>query len=269
MKKSFVILGSGNMTSALFAHGGPPGDFLYSCYTPSQTKASELALKLKGELLTTLDFKPPHFLFLGHKPQDFKNIAKQIKKNVNNETVIVSIQAAISTTQIKNELGINKVIRLMPNTPVSLKAGVVLFYATAEVSKYETDLIENWLEKSSVVTKTDSEEVLDNITVITGSGPGLIFEFGKIFSQHLIQNGLSEKEAQQLVAQTFLGSSLMMKGDLPLSQIQDQVTSKNGVTAACLKSFRDDQISNIMQKGFDLAIERGREISSSLNQESR
>jgi pyrroline-5-carboxylate reductase len=265
MKKKFVILGCGNMTNALFAHGAPLDDFLFSCYTPSQIKAELLAKKLSGEVLTSLEFKTPDFLFLGHKPQDFKTIASKIKKNISSETVVISIQAAISTQQIKNELGTTKVIRLMPNTPVSLKTGVVLFYATPEVSSNEASLIINWLNNISIVSKLESEIVLDNITVITGSGPGLIFEFAKIFADRLIINGMSDKDAQILVAQTFLGSSLMMKGDLDLEQLQAQVTSKNGVTAACLNSFGEDKLASIIQKGFDRAAIRGVEISESLN----
>jgi len=264
MKKNFVILGCGNMTSALFSNGAPAGDFAFKCYTPTMKRAEDLVAKIGGEILQELNFKSPDVLFLGHKPQNFSEIAESINKNVSSDTLVISIQAAISVEQIQKKLGTKKVIRLMPNTPVSLKKGVVLFFASSEVSEFDKKMVMDWLNGISLVANLKSEKVFDEATVITGSGPGLIFEIAKTFQKHLLDLGISEKEAQKLVAQTFLGSGQMMLSETDLTTLQNQVTSKNGVTNAALEEWRKKSIAEILKSGFSSAIARGTEIASSL-----
>ena len=102
-KKKIAILGCGNMTQAIFL----PLDlkasgFLPFTYTPSHTKAADLAGVLEGEAIKKLSELPAcDYYFIGCKPQQFTELAKELKLILPDTFRAISIMAAVKAAKIK------------------------------------------------------------------------------------------------------------------------------------------------------------------------
>src|SRR5690606_1026788 len=59
-------------------------------------------------------------LMLAVKPQEFKQLASEIKPFLNPEHVVLSVMAGISIEMMQNELSLTKIVRSMPNIPTQI-----------------------------------------------------------------------------------------------------------------------------------------------------
>jgi pyrroline-5-carboxylate reductase len=255
--KDLISFGAGNMAQALI----PPlaVDFKVKAYTPTKTRAKELARLTNGDVLESLDSLDADVYFVCCKPQQFDELASQLKNKLSRDALVVSLLAGTTLKTIKEKLNHQKVLRLMPNTPSQFGHGVTLFYSDQQY----TDFIE-LLKKSNLMVEMNSEDQLDRVTAITGSGPAYLFEFGRIFYNALLEMEIDAHAAKEMVAELFLGSATMMKErEQDFETLREQVTSKGGVTYEALKVFKEAGLSDITNKALKANYLRSQELSQS------
>jgi|GEM_PF-689819 len=274
-----AVLGVGNMAQALVegfsrANGGgilegknvPRLKFYF--FNPSQTKAMEAAKKYSGEHLTDLkDLQQDHFnmIMLGCKPQQFNELAQELAPNLKGDEIIFSMMAALSTDVISKKLGVSKgkVIRIMPNTPNSVGFGANLIYFGQGIGLPEKVQVQALLDHFSLNYPVKEETMIDQLTFFTGCMPALVFEFVRLLQAQMILVGLDAKQAQDLLTQTFLGSSMLLKlSGKSAEQLRSEVTSKGGVTAEALKVLADYKLDQIFKEAELNALKRNQEISN-------
>lgn len=229
------------------------------CFTPSGTRAEKLAKETKGEVASSLDeCLKSDLVFLGMKPQQFKEVAAQLKNKIEINKTIVSLLAGVGIDELKTGLGHKKMIRLMPNTLMEIGRGICLLHGAKEVELEVLNFIEEKLSLSSKVLKTSNEQVFDQLTLISGCGPGLLYQMALHLQESALNLGLKEEsEAQEIIGRLFMGvGERLIKGDLTSEELRDQVTSKGGVTSAILESWAGSQLSQILFKGFEAGKER-------------
>lgn len=88
----------------------------------------------------------------------------------------------------------------------------------------------------------ESEEQMDAVTAVSGSGPAYIFHFIECLTSAGEKAGLPGETAKLLAMQTVWGAACLAKesGEEP-GLLREQVTSPNGTTAAALSVFMDQQ----------------------------
>ena len=99
--------------------------------------------------------------------------------------------------------------------------------------------------------------------MLTGCGPGFIFETMRAFvsaGQHI---GLEEDVSKKMALQTFLGTVQMaMESTSTLEELREAVTSKKGVTEAGLVELRGPSgLEPLMKKSFGDALKRIEELA--------
>ena len=166
-------------------------------------------------------------IVLAIKPQQLPQIAKTLAPQLKNQ-LIISIAAGIRLADLSRWLGgYNTIIRAMPNTPAQIQAGVTGLYAMPNVSKMQIALADQVLSAAGTTLWLDSEEKLDAITAISGSGPAYVFYFIEALHEAALTLGLNESQAKQLSIATFKGASLLADAsDTPITTLRAQVTSK-------------------------------------------
>lgn len=271
-KKNILLLGAGNMVSALF---GPLKNSPYHFYvfTPSGEKAKNLASHLNGtwvEKLSDLKGKlsedPDFFemVFLGYKPQMFDRASNDFLLETgfeSKETTVVSMLAGTPLKVLSHKFHTSNVIRIMPNTPSLKGLGVTLVLPNEEVREERSHLLEEILRPSSVFHQCENEDQLDQITAITGSGPAYVFEFARLMKDYLKNIGVNENHASLLVGQLFKGSSeMLMQSEDDFETLRNKVTSPNGVTYEALETFKKNGLGDIFNQAFEKNFRRSLEL---------
>lgn len=271
-KMSIVAFGCGNMAApvltGLWKGLNESGNSCHwTLYTPSQTKALVLADKFHGTCLKDLEAIPQADVYiLGMKPQQLSSFAQQVQGKISENALVISMLAGVGTESIKNQLGVQNVLRLMPNTPCQIDLGVLPFYAQREVLESKTwSLLKSAFESFNKVVSCSSEDELNLLTPYSGSGPAYFYEFVQVMADDLTRRGFEAKKAQELMIQTCLGAAQMMKNDPDSPAVlRDKVTSKAGVTAEALKVFQDEDngFSKLVGEAMDAALKRNAELNS-------
>lgn len=230
-------------------------------YTPTQTKAQELAHLTGGHFVATTADMPTDldWYVLAFKPQSLNEFSFQFQDNAK----VLSVLAGTSIEAMEKKFKISQIARLMPNTPSQLGMGANLFYSPFESGEM-TDLLQV-LGKLFIM---NSEKELDAITAFSGSGPALIFEFARIFEKHLNAMSGGNPQAKEIIAQTFLGSAKLLQNSVssgvPFETLREQVTSKKGVTYEALQILEKNDLDNILGGAFSAAHKRTLELKKGI-----
>ncbi|MBQ7986589.1 MAG: pyrroline-5-carboxylate reductase [Clostridia bacterium] len=247
MKYLAGFIGSGNMGSALaqaVAKTTCPNEIAVSDH--SKKKAEDLASALGATAVDNAEIvKNAKYIFLGVKPQMLKKLFKEIAPLLaerNDEFVLVTMAAGTSISEI-TELAERScpIIRIMPNTPVSIGRGIILFTANENVAD-TTEFCE--MMKMAGTIDEIPENLIDAASCVTGCSPAWIYMFIEALSDGGVKCGLPRAKAISYACDALIGSAMLVKesGKHP-GQLKDEVTSPGGTTIAGVhalekKSFR-------------------------------
>ena len=215
----------------------------------------------------TKQFLEVDIVIIAVKPQDFDALAFELKSFLTKDHLVLSVMAGISMERMKSQLGIEKIVRSMPNIPTQIGQGMTVFCASNEVDRKELFIIQNLINTTGKSLFIEKEDMLNAATAISGSGPAYVFYFMNALIEAAQKIGFSKSEAEFLVQQTFMGSSqLQNRSKLSNKEWITKVASKGGTTEAALTIFNTfDLNSSIEQAIFaanDRAIELGKIIDT-------
>jgi pyrroline-5-carboxylate reductase len=107
-----------------------------------------------------------------------------------------------------------------------------------------------------------TEDALDVVTALSGSGPAYFFLLAELMMQAATELGLDADAARRLAVATLHGAgSLAHLGDGDLARMRAEVTSKGGTTEAALKVMTAADLRGIVARALDAATRRGREMA--------
>jgi pyrroline-5-carboxylate reductase len=201
-------------------------------------------------------------LLLVVKPQDMADLLRQISADVKASTTVVSFAAGKKIDFISAGLGgSTPVIRVMPNTPTLVGAGMAAISVGAGVSSTHKDFVAGFLAATGKVVEVN-EDLQDAVTATSGSGPAYFFAFVEAMIEGAMALGLSKEVATELTVQTFVGSAkLLQESGKSATTLRENVTSPNGTTAAALASFSANDLSNLVSKAMESARNRSIELA--------
>lgn len=167
---------------------------------------------------------------LSVKPQVLPEVAAEIREQVGNDHLMISIAPGITLGRLQHNLGTNRVIRVMPNTPALVGEGASAFCAAGGATEEDLKLARQVLCSVGLCVKV-KEADMDAITGLSGSGPAYVFLAIEALSDGGVKMGLSRECATRLAAQTVLGAARMVleTGKHP-GELKDQVTTPGGTT---------------------------------------
>lgn len=229
----------------------------------SAPKREDLQEHHRGRVYTDASACVPQadLIILAVKPQDTEELFANLATIIQPGQVVLSIMAGIKIGFIQKSLGINKVIRAMPNLPAQVGMGVTVFTSATEVTRIELVTVQNLLNTTGKSIYVEEEHLLDASTAISGSGPAYVFYFMHSMMEAAHQMGFSPAEADLLVHQTFRGAiELFVQNDLSCNDWISRVASKGGTTEAALKQFAEDELSDKILKGTFAALTRARQL---------
>jgi pyrroline-5-carboxylate reductase len=197
-------------------------------------------------------------VLLSVKPQDVHSVTGAIPP----EALMLSIMAGVRIPSLQKEFRHERIVRVMPNTPVAAKAGMSVWTATKDVSDEQRTLARNLLGAIGREIYVEDEHKLDMATAVSGSGPGYVFLFIEAMIDGAVAIGLTRKQAEEMVLQTFLGSAVYaMASGKPAAELRAMVTSPAGTTAAGLLELEHGavraSILDCIQAAYARSVELG------------
>ena len=236
MEKSFKIgfVGCGKMASAIIK-----GIINTNLVDIKNIKASEFSEDLAKEKENLLGITVYHdndklisesdIIFFATKPNQLEKILQDTKA-ITQDKLLVSICAGIKISKIEKYYPKNAIIRVMPNAPLMVQSGMSAIVKGKTATDENVKIVKQILDAlgKSIIT---TEEKIDIITAISGSGPAFFYKM--IHELALAGNklGMDYNEALLLAEQTAVGSAkLMMQSNLTPTELINNISTKGGCT---------------------------------------
>jgi len=195
------------------------------------------------------------------KPQYFESMLEEITVSLENK-IIVSIMAGINLKTLQEKTQAKKVVRTMPNLPVQVGKGIVGYISTNEVLEEEKVFIKSLFTTMGSAFEVENENMLDNITALSGSGPAYFFYITELMYKKALDYGFTKDQAREISENTFVGSALLLDNyNFSAEEWKNMVTSKGGTTQAALESMKDGGMEDIFLKALDKSRDRSKELS--------
>ena len=235
-----AYVGGGNMARAL------AGGMLAAGYEASHLWISEPAAEQRSRLVEELPgavivennaeaVRDAECVLLAVKPQILADVCKPLAHIVQtSRPLVISIAAGVRARDIEHWLGGSlPVVRVMPNQPALLRLGISGLYANEQTSEHQLRAATNIISTTGPVVKVASEEDIDTVTAVSGTGPAYFYLLVDMLVKSAVELGLDYDDALTLVLETARGAGEMAEqSGETMDSLIARVRSPGGTTAA-------------------------------------
>lgn len=267
MNKKLAILGAGNMGLAI-ADGilksellEPSGVILVRRSLDKLSKYKDMGCIVTDDVREAA--KSADVLLLAFKPQMLSELFSSIC-DVCDGKLVVSIAAGVTVEKIEKALAGAKVVRAMPNTPLTVGEGITELCRGEGISDEEFSFVRSIFDCAGCTVECREEDI-NAFTALTSSAVAYYALFADAMCDWAKNNGLSDFEPErlcELVCRTAIGASkLMVEKDISPKALIKSVASPNGTTERALSVFSDEDIAGIIKKAMTACRDRADELS--------
>ncbi|MFC1935169.1 pyrroline-5-carboxylate reductase [Chloroflexota bacterium] len=202
-----------------------------------------------------------NLVVLSVKPQNLAEVLSELRGSLQKEQAVVSIIAGARMETIVSGLRHESVIRVMPNTPAQIGAGMSLWLAAPTVSQAFRETTRSILHTLGEELEVAEEEYLDMATALSASGPAYVFLFLESLIDAGVYIGMSRDMARTLAVQTVLGSTrLAQESGMHPAELRNMVTSPGGTTAEALKVLENSRFRATVINAIVAAYEKSKRL---------
>lgn len=254
--RGVVLLGCGKMGGAMLS-GWLANGLAAQAVTVIDPNPSDW-LRGTGVHLNT-DLPPaPAVTLIAVKPQMMGDALPALQSLA--DTLFISVAAGTPIAAFQTAFGPDaRIIRAMPNTPAAVGRGITALIGNALTDEADLTLAAGFLAAVGEVVRLETEDQMDAVTGLSGSGPAYVFHMIEAMRDAGIAQGLPADLALRLARATVAGSGeLAMTGEDP-GQLRVNVTSPNGTTQAGLEVLMKE-LPDLMARTVSAAADRSREL---------
>ncbi len=263
-----AFIGAGNMATSIIGgllESGHPAQRISAAdpFTASLERLQQL-----GALHTCADnaeaAASADVIIMAVKPQVMAEATDSIADAVRaNASLVISIAAGVTIASMASRLGEDAaIVRCMPNTPALLGCGASGLFGNDNVNAEQRAQAQAILDAVGVTRWVDSEQALDAVTALSGSGPAYFFLFTEAMIEAGCELGLDRETASTLAMQTALGAARMaMENEVDLVELRRRVTSPGGTTECAIQQFESEGLRGLVARAMDAAAERADEMA--------
>jgi pyrroline-5-carboxylate reductase len=269
---NLAILGGGNMGRALL------GGLLRCGVRPEQIRVGErmeaarACLSQDFGITATPDnleaIEAATLIVLAVKPQDAAAVLHPLAGLLRQQRpIVLSVAAGLRIATLERWCGAGvPLVRAMPNRPALVGAGASGIYAPEHIGATQRRTVEQVLRSVGEVVWVPTEDALDVVTALSGSGPAYLFLVAELMAQAAASMGLDAQAARRLAVTTLHGSGLLaFSSDGDLVRLRAEVTSRRGTTEAALAALDAAGLPGIIASALEAAAARSRELGAQLD----
>ncbi len=266
---ALLLVGCGKMGGALLRGWLKQGVQPASVYVVDLAPKDLDDVQAAGvHILTSPDQLPadlkPAIVLLAVKPQFMDDALAHYKKYAGPNTTYLSIAAGKTVAYFKKMLGDNAlIVRSMPNTPAAVSRGMTVICRDSRVPANILDLCGQLLTAVGEVAWVDDEQLLNQVTAVSGGGPAYVFLLIEALAEAGRVNGLPADLAMQLARSTVCGSGeLAYQSSESATALRQAVMSPKGTTLEAVNVLMaDDGIQPLMNRAIAAATRRSKELA--------
>ena len=266
--KKVGFIGCGKMASAIIK-GVLDSNFLNHKNIIASEVNQEFANAKKAELQidvftdNKIVAENSDIIFLATKPHFIKEVLQEIKENLNETKLIVSIAAGVSTKTIEAEIGENiPVIRVMPNAPAFILEGMSGIVKGKFAKDSDVEFIESLLLKIGKCIVVDESQI-DVLTAISGSGPAFFYKIINEMALAGAKLGLDYDKALLLSIQTAVGSAkTMLASSLTPEELINSVATKGGCTQVGVDFMNEVKTQELFEELIKKTAEKAKALGA-------
>jgi pyrroline-5-carboxylate reductase len=240
------LIGAGNMARALARGWGDP----VLCSDSGSGRAAALARELGGEALDSnlAVAQRADLVVLCHKPAQLGSVAKELAGHV---SAVASVLGATSIAHLQEAYEGVPVFRLMPNTAVAVRRGIVCYAPALGVdATLEAEVVARF-ERLGLVVELE-ERLIDAATAVMSVGPAYQALLAEAQIDAAVRYGLNPVLAARLVVETMAGSAALLSArDYDTLAVRREVTSPGGSTARGLRALEQAGVRGAFQSAID------------------
>ena len=264
MKIGFI--GLGNMAKAII--GGMlkqgivvPGDIIGSAKTRATMEKAEKEFGICTAADNRQVASEADVIVLAVKPIFFKEVIAEIRDEVGEDKLVISIAAGKTMEWIEGEFGKEvKLIRCMPNTPALVGEGCTAVCSNPLVLRDEEEFclkLMGSFGKAIVIP----ERLMDAEGAVGGSSPAFVFMFIEAMADGAVQAGIPRKQAYEFAAQSVLGSAKMvLETGMHPGELKDMVCSPGGTTIEGVKVLEEKGMRAAVMGALEACVEKSRKL---------
>lgn len=236
---------------------------------PRQERLDELIHRylIRGMVNNSEAAASASVIVISVKPQRLDVVLRGLRGHLKPDALILSVVAGATIARISTVLGHNSIVRSMPNTPAQIGQGITVWTASPEVTPEQRDVAGKILSAMGEDVFMEEEYYLDMATALSGTGPAYVFLFMEAMVDAGVHLGFPRRIAEQLVAQTMLGSVNYYKQkhnesgeSAHIANLRNQVTSPGGTSAAALYYLEKAGFRTAISRAVWAAFERSQEL---------
>lgn len=206
--------------------------------------------------------KDADYVFLAVKPQFLGDVFAEIKNDISEKQVIISMAAGIAISKLEAFAPKARFIRMMPNVCAQIGEAMTAVSCNSNITKEEMNTAKDILSAAGKVEEVP-ERLMDCVTGVSGSGPAFVFMFIEAMADAAVRCGMPRNQAYIYAAQTVKGSAaLVLESGKHPGALKDSVTSPAGTTiegVAALEAngFRHSVIEAVT-KAYEKSVSLGK-----------
>lgn len=265
--KKVGFIGAGNMGGAILG-GIVKSGIIDNEHIIASAKSDQTLQKIKDNynVKVTKDSKGivkfSDLVVIGVKPEIYDEILEEIKDEIDNEKIIITIAAGKTIDSIEQIIGRNKkIVRTMPNTPSLVGEAMTSLSPNKNINEEDLNLVKSLFDsigKSEVV----KEDLIHSVIGASGSSTAYAFMFIEAIADGAVLSGMPRSEAYKFAAQGLLGASKMvLETDKHPGELKDMVCSPGGTTIEAVKVLEQEGFRGSIIKAVEACVEKSREMS--------
>ena len=260
------FIGCGNMAKAIIqgilAKGlVAPEDILASNTTQAHVDATAAALGIQATTDNTRVAGESDIVFLSVKPQQYESVIDQVKDNLHERQIVVSIAPGKTLAWLSDKIARPvKLVRAMPNTPAVVGEGITTFCVGDLTTPEDTKIVKELLESFGLAIEL-KESLMDAASAVGGSTPAFAYMFIEALADGGVAEGLPREQARMIAAQAVLGSAKMVleSGKHP-AQLKDEVCSPGGSTIAGVQELERGAFDGTTMSAVQATVAKARSL---------
>ena len=265
------LIGAGNMAQSLvrgLLQAGHPASRLHVADPdPAQLEqvgALHASVGIHGDNREVAE--SADVLVLAVKPQLMAGVARQLASGARPRgQLILSVAAGITLGSLRTWFGPETpLVRVMPNQPATIGAGISGLAASATIGDRERDIAQYIAAATGQAVWLQDEMLMDAVTAVSGSGPAYFYLLMEHMERAAVELGLSPELAAALTRETALGAArVVIETRAEPAALRAAVTSPGGTTAAALRVFAAANLDAIVLAALTAARDRSAELGRS------
>jgi len=256
------VIGFGNMGEALAV--GLARKNVCAAVRVFETSPPARAKAQRNKKLTVCDtlealVEASAIIVIAIKPQDIPALLARLRPHAH-DRAFISLAAGLGTIYLQKELGVEQVVRFMPNLAAKVGKALVGVSPGADCGPAFADqalTIAGAIGRAVVLP----EKLIAAITGLSGSGIAFVFHFAHALAMGGVREGFAYPQALQHALDTMDGAVALLRdsGDHPMA-FESRVCSPSGTTIEGVKALEALGFTNAVLEAVSASARRAHEL---------